>query len=274
VSQPFLQAHHLHKSFGGVTAVNDVSFEARLGQIVAIIGPNGAGKTTLFNLISGLLSPDEGEIWLDGQRLDRLPPHKVAARGVARTFQNVQLFGNMTALENVMMGRYRHERAGIIRSALGLTHQEERQTRAAAMRRLKRIGLDDKADLSAPSLPLGEQRLLELARALAAEPSLLLLDEPTAGLNRVETVRLAATIRRMLANDITVLLVEHDMNLVMSVADWVVVLNYGEKLAGGRPEDVQNDPRVIEAYLGQGNGDSAALRTTARDETGGRRALL
>jgi ABC-type branched-subunit amino acid transport system ATPase component len=254
----FLHTRNLVKSFGGVTAVNDVSFEARLGQIVAIIGPNGAGKTTLFNMISGLLPPDEGEIWLNGHRLDGLPTHKVAGLGVARTFQNVQLFGNMTVLENVMMGRYRHERTGFIRSALGLTHQEERETRAAALRRLKRVGLADKADLPAPSLPLGEQRLLELARALAAEPRLLLLDEPTAGLNAVETVRLAATISRIRANDVSVLLVEHDMSLVMSVADWIVVLNYGEKLAEGRPEAIQSDSRVVEAYLGQENRYSAA----------------
>ena len=236
--------------------MNDVSFEARLGQTVAVIGPNGAGKTTLFNMISGLLPPDGGEIWLNGHRVDGAPPHKVASMAVARTFQNVQLFGNMTALENVMMGRYRYERAGFMRSALGLTYQDERETRAAAMRRLKRVGLADKADVPAPSLPLGEQRLLELARALAAEPRLLLLDEPTAGLNGVETVRLAATISRIRANDVSVLLVEHDMSLVMSVADWIVVLNYGEKLAEGRPEEIQNDRRVVEAYLGQENENS------------------
>ena len=257
MSEPFLHTHHLRKSFGGVTAVSDVSFEARLGQTVAVIGPNGAGKTTLFNMISGLVTPDEGEIWLNGQRLDGNPPHQVASMGVARTFQNVQLFGNMTVLENVMMGRYRYEQAGFIRSALGLTYQEERQTRAAALRRLKRVGLANKANLPAPSLPLGEQRLLELARALAAEPRLLLLDEPTAGLNAVETVRLAATISRIRANDVCVLLVEHDMSLVMSVADWIVVLNYGEKLAEGHPEEIQNDPRVVEAYLGQGNENNA-----------------
>jgi ABC-type branched-subunit amino acid transport system ATPase component len=225
-----------------------------LGQVVAIIGPNGAGKTTLFNMISGLLPPDAGEIWLDGQRLDRLSAHRVAATGVSRTFQNVQLFGNMTVLENVMMGRYRHEEAGFVRSALGLTYQEERQTQAAALRRLKRVGLADKADFPAPSLPLGEQRLLELARALATEPRLLLLDEPTAGLNAVETVRLAATISRIRAGDVTVLLVEHDMSLVMSVADWILVLNYGQLLAEGRPEEIRHDPRVVEAYLGPGNG--------------------
>jgi ABC-type branched-subunit amino acid transport system ATPase component len=209
-------------------------------------------------MISGLLPPDEGKIWLNGHRLDGNPPYEVASMGVARTFQNVQLFGNMTVIENVMMGRYRHERAGFIRSALGLTHQEEEQTRAAALRRLKRVGLADKADFPAGSLPLGEQRLLELARALAAEPRLLLLDEPTAGLNTVETVRLAATISRIRANDVTVMLVEHDMSLVMSVADWIVVLNYGENLAEGRPEEIQNDPRVVEAYLGQENGNGPA----------------
>lgn len=249
--QAALQVNQLHKSFGGLSAVRDVSFQARSSQIVAIIGPNGAGKSTLFNLISGVFPPDRGEVHLNGRRLDCLPPYRVASLGVARTFQNVQLFTNMTVLENVMMGRYRYGKVGLGRAALGLSRQESGDSARGAMQYLKRVGLSDKAGMPAADLPLGEQRLLELARALAAEPCLLLLDEPAAGLNAVETVRLAAIISRIRANEVTVLLVEHNLNLVMSIADWVVVLNYGEELAQGRPEEVQNNPAVIEAYLGQ-----------------------
>jgi branched-chain amino acid transport system ATP-binding protein len=252
-----LQVRNLYKSFGGVAAIQGVSFDARPGEIVVIIGPNGAGKTTLFGMISGFIAPDRGEIWFDGHRLDCLPPHKVARLGVARTFQNAQIL-NMTVLENVMMGRYRHERGGLLQAALGLTGPEERRARREAMERLRRVGLIGRAELPASSLALGEQRLLELARTLASEPRLLLLDEPAAGLNAVESVRLAATVSRMRANEVTILLVEHDMELVMSIADRVVVLNQGQKLAEGRPEEVQRNRSVIEAYLGQDNGDSMA----------------
>jgi ABC-type branched-subunit amino acid transport system ATPase component len=256
MSETALEVTGLQKSFGGVHAVDDVSFEARRGQVVAVIGPNGAGKTTLFNVISGFFPPEAGQVSLHGQRLDGLPPHQIANLGVARTFQNVQLFGNMTVLDNIKMGRYRHERTSLVAAALGLTRTQEEKTTQAAMRRLERVGLAKKAGLAASSLPLGEQRLLELARALAGEPQLLLLDEPTAGLNAVEKVRLGATITRIQANAVTVLLVEHDMNTVMSVADWIVVLDYGQKLAEGRPDEIQHNTQVIEAYLGKSNGNN------------------
>ena len=233
-------------------AVFDVSLSVQAGEILAIIGPNGAGKTTVFNLISRLLTPTAGDIRFDGRSLNGLEPHAVAGLGLARTFQNVQLFGKMTALENVMVGCHSRMGYGLIAAALRLpqARREELRVRERAMKRLARVGLDEKAGENALSLPFGQQRLLEIARALAAEPILLLLDEPGSGLNRPEKEELDRLIRTIRDDGVTVLLVEHDMQFVMSIADRIVVLEYGQKIAEGTPDQIQSDARVIAAYLG------------------------
>jgi ABC-type branched-subunit amino acid transport system ATPase component len=252
VTAPLVEARDLRKAFGGVVAVAGVSFAVAPGEIQAIIGPNGAGKTTIFNLINGLLPLDGGEIRFRGRPLDRLGPADRAGLGIGRTFQNLQIFADMTALENVMVGRHRQSRSGFLAAALrtARARREERQIAEAARAALAFVGLAERSADPAGSLPFGQQRLLEIARALAMEPGLLLLDEPAAGLNPIEVSRLAELIQAIRARGVTLLLVEHHMDLVMRVSDEILVLNYGEVLAHGPPVVVQNDPRVIGAYLG------------------------
>jgi branched-chain amino acid transport system permease protein len=252
MSGPVLQARDLRKAFGGVVAVANVDLEVHPGAIHAIIGPNGAGKTTILNLISGLLPADRGEIRFFGHRLDGMRPSERAALGLARTFQNLQIFGNMTVLENVMVGRHLKSRCGMLTSALRIprARREERAIEEGALRYLEILGLATHRDEPAGGLPFGQQRLLEIARALATEPRVLLLDEPAAGLNPSEADRLGEVIFSIRERGITVVLVEHHMDLVMRVSDTVLVLNYGEVLAQGSPASIQGDPTVIQAYLG------------------------
>ncbi len=242
----------MRKEFGGVLAVYDVSFDVARGEVFAVIGPNGAGKTTLFNLISGALPPTAGEIHYQGQAITGLPSFAIAGRGLARTFQNVQVFGNMTVLENVMVARDTKSRYGFLHAALRLPlwAEQDSQSRERAMERLAWVGLSHRANDSAGSLPFGQQRVLEAARALALDPQLLLLDEPGAGLTRREIDELDQLIQRLRDKGITVLLVEHNMELVMGIADRVMVMDYGQKIAEGTPLQVQHDKRVIAAYLG------------------------
>ncbi len=248
-----LEIKNISKSFGGLQAVKDVSFTVEQGSIKAVIGPNGAGKTTLFNLVTGFLPPDSGEILYRDRTIEGMNPHEIAALGLSRTFQHIRLFAHMTALENVMVGCHVRSRAGFLAGMLNLpwTWREEKEIREKSLGFLHFLGISDLADANATSLSYGQQRAVEMARALASGPSMLLLDEPAAGLNMRETADAAKLIRRIRDLGITVLIVEHDMSLVMNISDEVVVLSYGEKIADAAPHTVQHNPEVIRVYLGE-----------------------
>ncbi len=249
-----LRINGITQRFGGLTALDDVSLALRKGEITGIIGPNGAGKTTLFNIVSGIYRQTAGKVYLEDRDISGFPPEKLARLGMVRTFQNIELFGKMTVLENVMVGLHIRSRSGILSCAFKLPGhlREERFVREKALQWLDFVGIADLARTEAANLSFGKGRLLEIARAMALEPNIIFMDEPAAGLNSRETAELALLIRKVRESGVTVALVEHDMELVMDVCDYILVLNLGRKLAEGTPREIQENPAVIAAYLGEG----------------------
>lgn len=255
-----LSIKNISKKFGGISALTDVSFSINEGEIFGLIGPNGAGKTTMFNVITNMFPPTSGEITFFGDKITGIKPHKINDKGICRTFQNIRLFSQMTALENVLVGGHSKSKSGVLSGVFRTKSQrdEEERLRVTARELLELVGLSIYEDAIAENLAYGQQRRLEIARALASDPKLLLLDEPAAGMNETETDDLFYLIKKVQERGITVLLIEHDMPLVMKLCDRITVLNFGKKLAEGTPEEIQNNPAVIEAYLGTEEEDHSA----------------